>query len=74
MTYFILQADTGAGVSHSQCRKKLGEALEKMQVNGLEGRNKQGKKCSVWYVWLNTDLLQTLKGEHLSSVFSPDGT
>ena len=28
VTYFILQANTG---------KKLGEVLEKMQVNGLEG-------------------------------------
>ena len=25
-------------------------------------------------MWLYTDLLQALKGEHLSSVFSPDGT
>ena len=36
-TYFILRAYTGAGVSHSQHRKKSGEVLEKMQVNGLEG-------------------------------------
>ena len=28
---------TGTGVSHSQRRKKLGEVLEKMQVNGPEG-------------------------------------
>ena len=26
------------------------------------------------HVWLYTDLLQALKGERLSSVFSPDGT
>ena len=31
-----------------------------------------GSKCSS--VWPYTDLLQTLKGERLSSVFSPDGT
>ena len=37
VTYFILRACIGASVSHSQRRKKLGEALEKMQVNGLEG-------------------------------------
>ena len=29
MTYFILRAYTGAGVRHSQHRKKLGEVLEK---------------------------------------------
>ena len=37
VTYFIPLAYTGTGVSHSQHRKKLGEVLEKMQVNGLEG-------------------------------------
>ncbi|WP_419635634.1 hypothetical protein, partial [Thiolapillus sp.] len=37
VTYFILRAYTGSGVSHSQHRKKLGEVLEKMQVNGPEG-------------------------------------
>ena len=34
-----------------------------------KGRNKQAS-----HVWLYTDLLQGLKGERLSSVFSPDGT
>ena len=29
VTYFILQAYTGTGVSHSQLRKKMGEVLEK---------------------------------------------
>ena len=29
MTYFILRAYTGSGVSHIQHRKKLGEVLEK---------------------------------------------
>ena len=37
VTYFILQAYTGTCVSYSQHRKKMGEVLEKMQVNGLEG-------------------------------------
>ena len=41
-----------------------------------KGRNKQGR--NLWqqalHVWLYTDLLQALKGERLSSVFSPDGT
>ena len=37
VTYFILQAYTGTGVSHSQHRKKPGEVLEKMQMNRLKG-------------------------------------
>ena len=39
-------------------------------------RNHQGRNLwqSVQDVWLYTDLLQTLKGETLSSVFSTDGT
>ena len=37
VTHFILQAYTGTGVSLSQHRKKSGEVLEKMQVNGPEG-------------------------------------
>ena len=36
VTYFILRAYTGSGVSHSEHRKKSGEVLEKMQVNGPE--------------------------------------
>ena len=36
VTYFILQAYTGTGVSHSRHRKNSGEVLEKMQVNGPE--------------------------------------
>ena len=44
VTYFILRAYTGTVVSHSPHRKTLGEVLEKMQVNRLEGRNdKQGR-------------------------------
>ena len=41
-----------------------------------EGRNKQGRnpRQQAEHVWLYTDLLQALKGERLSSVFSPDGT
>ena len=37
VTYFILWAYTGTSVSHSQHRKKSGEVLEKMLVNGQEG-------------------------------------
>ena len=38
VTYFILRAYTGTGVSHSKHRrKKLGEVSEKMQMNGPEG-------------------------------------
>ena len=37
VTYFILRAHTGTGVSHSQHSKNTGEVLEKMQVNGPEG-------------------------------------
>ena len=37
MTYFILRAYTGSCVSHSQRKKKSREAVEKMQMNGLEG-------------------------------------
>ena len=73
MTYFILRAYTGTGVSHSQHRKKqnkTGEVLEKMQVNGPEGRNKQGRNPwqKALHVWLYTNLLQVLKGERLRSV------
>ena len=38
MSTTILRTYTGTGVSHSQHRKKkLGQVLEKMQVNGPEG-------------------------------------
>ena len=39
VTYFILRAYTGTGVSHSQRRKKNRERflLKKMQMNGLQG-------------------------------------
>ena len=46
MTCFILRAYTGTGVSHSQHKKKSGEILEKMQVNGPEG-SKQARKKSL---------------------------
>ena len=36
VTYFILRAYAGTGVSYSQRRKKSGEVLEKMQANGPE--------------------------------------
>ena len=47
-----------------------------MQVNGPEGRNEQGRNSwqKAQHVWLYTDLLQALKGERFSTVFSPDGT
>ena len=35
VTYFILRAYIGTGVSHSQRRKKSGDVVEKMQVNRL---------------------------------------
>ena len=38
LTYFILQAYTGTGVSHNQQEKKIGRCFgKKMQVNGPEG-------------------------------------
>ena len=36
VSYFILRAHTGTGVSHSQHRRNSGEVLEKMQVNAPE--------------------------------------
>ena len=36
LTYFVLRAYTETSVNQSQHRKKSGEVLEKMQVNGLE--------------------------------------
>ena len=44
MTYFILRAYTGTSVSHSQRRKNSGEVLEKMHVNGQEGKKLARKK------------------------------
>ena len=77
MTYFILRAYTGTGVSHSQHRKNM----ERFRQNASEwtGRVEISKeeihssKRSM-YVWLYTDLLQVLKGEPLSSVFITDLT
>ena len=43
VTYFILRAYTGTGVSHSQHRENSGEIL-KMQANGLEGSKLARKK------------------------------
>ena len=37
VTYFIMRAYTGTGVSLSQHRTKSGEVSEKMLVNGQEG-------------------------------------
>ena len=42
----------------------------------MTGRTKEeipGSKCNM-YGCIYTDLIQALKGEHLSSVLSPDGT
>ena len=36
VTYFILLANTGTGVSQNQHEEKLEEVLEKMKVNGPE--------------------------------------
>ena len=47
VTYFILQAYTGTGVSHSQHRKNLGEVLKKMQENGPEGYKLKRKSLAV---------------------------
>ena len=38
VTYLILQAHTGTGVSHSQRRKNQERFWKKMKVNGLEGQ------------------------------------
>ena len=38
VAYFILWAYTGTSVSNSQHGKKSGEVLEKMQVNGPDGK------------------------------------
>ena len=76
MTYFILRAYTGTGVSHSQRRKKSGEVFEK-NAGEWTGRVEIRKKflaISVVCMAIYTDLLQALKGVRLSSVFSPDGT
>ena len=71
MTYFILRAYTGTGVSHSQHRKNRERGFGK-NAGGWTGRveiSKEeipGSKRSMYgYI---------LKGERLSSVFSPDGT
>ena len=44
VTYFILLAYTGTGVSHSKHRKNSGEVWGKMQVNGPEGKKLARKK------------------------------
>ena len=77
MTYLILRAYTGSSVSHSQHRKKkigrgfgknAGEWTGRVEISEEEI---PGSKRSMYGY---TALLQTLKGERLSSVFSPDGT
>ena len=72
VTYFILQANTGTGVSHSQHTinrerfgKNAGEWTGRVEISKEEI---PGSKCNMYI-----DLLKALKGERLSSVFSPDG-
>ena len=43
VTYFFLRAYTGTMCQPQPTQEKLGEVQEKMQVNGPEGRNKQGR-------------------------------
>ena len=62
VTCFILQAYTETGVSHSQHRKKSGEVLEKMQVNGRVKISKEeipGSKCSIYGYILTYSRLPT---------------
>ena len=61
VTYFILLAYTGTMCQPQPTQEKLGNILEKMQVNGPDGCKKE------MYVWLYTDLRQALWGERLSS-------
>ena len=44
VTYFVLRAHTGTGVSHSQHRRNWGEVFENMQVNGPKGKKLTRKK------------------------------
>ena len=58
--------------------KKSGEVLEKnagVWTGRIEISKEEipGSKCNM-YGCIYTDLIQALKGEHLSSVLSPDGT
>ena len=43
VTYFIMWAHTGTGVTHSQQTKSSGEVWKKYRWLGRRGRNKQGK-------------------------------
>ena len=77
VTYFILPAYTGTGVSHSQQEKigrgfgkNAGEWTRRVEISKEEI---PGSKHSM-YGYIYTNLLQALKGDCLSSVFSPDGT
>ena len=51
-------------------KKNAGEWTGSVEISKKEI---PGSKRSM-YGWLYTDLLQAMKGERLSSVFSPDGT
>ena len=76
MTYFILQANTGTGVKHSQHRKNSGEVWE--NVGKWTGRVEIGKneipgsRHSMHGPYTNR--LQASKGEPLRSEFSTDGS
>ena len=43
VTHFILRAHTGTMCQPQPKQEKSGEVLEKMRVNGPEGRNRQGR-------------------------------
>ena len=64
-------------VATANAREKMGEVWKK-NAGKWTGRveiSKEeipGSKCSMYGLY--TDLLQAIKGERLSSVFSPDGT
>ena len=76
MTYFILRAYRGTGVSHSQRRKKSGEVYEKNagEWTGRVEMSKEeisGSKRSMYGYTLTYS--RFLKEKRLSFVFSPDG-
>ena len=75
LAYLILRVYTGTCVSHRKHRRKR----ERFGTNAGEWTggveiSKEEIPSSKRSVWIYTDLLQALKGERLSSVFSPDGT
>ena len=76
MTYFILWAYTGTMCKPQPTQGKTGRGFGKNAgewTGSVEISKKEipGSKRSMYGLY--TDLLQALKGECLSSVFSPDG-